>query len=51
MPFQSEAQRKFLYSNHPKVAKKFAAHTPKDKKLPSKKVKRKKTIPTRKRYV
>jgi hypothetical protein len=34
MPFRSEAQRRFLYSQHPEVAKIFAEHTPKDKKLP-----------------
>jgi len=33
-PFRSEAQRRFLYSQHPEVAKEFAAHTPKGKKLP-----------------
>lgn len=26
MPFKSEAQRKYLYSQKPEVAKKFAAH-------------------------
>lgn len=36
MPFKSEAQRKYLYANEPKVAKEFAAHTPKGKKLPKK---------------
>jgi len=41
MPFKSQDQRKFLYANEPEVAKKFAAHTPKGKKLP-KKVKSKK---------
>lgn len=34
MPFKSEAQRRFLYSQHPEVAKIFAEHTPKGKKLP-----------------
>ena len=33
MPFQSEAQRKFLHANKPEVAKRWEAHTP-DKKLP-----------------
>lgn len=41
MPFKSEAQRKYLYANNPKVAKEFQEKTPKGKKLP-KKVKRKK---------
>jgi len=39
MPFKSEAQRKYLFAKLPKVAKEFAEHTPKGKKLP-KKVKR-----------
>jgi hypothetical protein len=34
MPFQSRAQRGFLYANHPKLAKEFEAATPKGKKLP-----------------
>lgn len=29
MPFKSEQQRKFLYSQKPEVAKKFAEHTTK----------------------
>lgn len=34
MPFRSEAQRKFLYANHPEIAKEFGAATPKDAILP-----------------
>lgn len=34
MPFKSKAQRGYLYANNPKVAKTFAADTPKGKKLP-----------------
>lgn len=34
MPFKSEAQRKFMYANHPKLAAEFQAATPKGKKLP-----------------
>jgi hypothetical protein len=34
MPFKSKAQRAYLWANNPKVAKEFAAHTPKGKKLP-----------------
>ena len=34
MPFKSQAQRKYLYAMHPKLAKEFAAKTPKGKKLP-----------------
>ena len=35
MPFKSQAQRAFMYANHPKLAKEFEKATPKDKKLPS----------------
>jgi hypothetical protein len=41
MPFKSQAQRAFMYANHPKMAKEFESATPKGKKLP-KKVKKKK---------
>jgi len=34
MPFKSNAQRKFLFANHPDVAKEFAKATPKGAKLP-----------------
>ena len=36
-PFQSEAQRKFLFAKHPEVAREFAAKTPKGAKLPERK--------------
>jgi len=36
MPFKSASQRRFLYSQNPAVAEKFAAETPKGKKLPEK---------------
>jgi hypothetical protein len=42
MPFESQAQRGFMYANHPEVAKEFEAATPKGKKLPYKKGKDKK---------
>lgn len=42
MPFKSEAQRRYLYANEPKVAKEFASKTPKGKKLPAKVTKGKK---------
>jgi len=42
MPFKSKAQRGYLYSKEPEVAKKFEEETPKGKKLPAK-VKPKKT--------
>mgnify|MGYP003344794702 FL=1 len=41
MPFKSEAQRKFMYAKHPKMAKEWEEKTPKGKKLPAK-VKKKK---------
>ena len=41
-PFRSESQRKYLFANKPKIAKEFAKHTPKGKKLP-KKVRKKKS--------
>ncbi len=34
MPFKSKAQRKFMYSQNPELAKEFEAATPKGKKLP-----------------
>lgn len=34
MPFQSEAQRKWMYVNEPEMAKRWEAETPKGKKLP-----------------
>lgn len=34
MPFKSEAQRRFMYANHPEIAREFEAHTPKGAKLP-----------------
>ena len=37
MPFVSQAQRRFMYAKHPKLAREFEEKTPKDKKLPMKK--------------
>lgn len=34
MPFKSESQRRYLYANHPEVAKEFEKETPKDAELP-----------------
>jgi hypothetical protein len=34
MPFKSEAQRKWMYANHPEMAKEWSEHTPKGTKLP-----------------
>lgn len=41
MPFKSQAQRRKLFASNPKVAKEFAAKTPKGAKLPER-VKKKK---------
>lgn len=41
MPFKSKAQRRYMFSKHPKIAKRWAKHTPKGKRLPNK-VRRKK---------
>jgi hypothetical protein len=38
MPFVSEAQRRYLYAEHPEIAKRFQKHTPKGAKLPEKKM-------------
>lgn len=34
MPFESNAQRKFMFAKHPKIAEEFAAKTPSNAKLP-----------------
>lgn len=34
MPFKSDAQLKYLWANHPEVAREFANHTPEGKTLP-----------------
>ena len=36
MPFKSEAQRRWMFARHPKMAKRWAKHTPKGKQLPEK---------------
>ena len=36
MPFKSQSQRKFMYSQHPEMAKEWEDKTPKVKKLPTK---------------
>lgn len=40
MPFKSQAQRRFMYAKHPKLAEEFEEKTPKGKKLPEKAKKR-----------
>ena len=39
MPFKSEAQRRFMYAQHPAIAKRWSAKTPKGKKLPERRTK------------
>ena len=34
MPFKSEAQKKFLYVNHPEIAERWSKHTSDNAKLP-----------------
>lgn len=34
MPFRSEAQRRFMYAKHPRIAKRWEKHTPKGADLP-----------------
>jgi hypothetical protein len=41
MPFKSKAQRGYLYAKKPTVAKKFQSETPKGRKLPAKKTRKK----------
>ncbi len=40
MPFESKAQQRFMFAKHPRVAKRWADHTPDMKKLPEKKMKK-----------
>jgi hypothetical protein len=44
MPFKSQSQRRFMYSQHPKIAKRWEKETPK-KKLPEKKKGKMKNLP------
>ncbi len=37
MPFESKAQMKWMFANHPEMAKRWASHTPDMKSLPEKK--------------
>jgi len=36
MPMKSQAQRRFMWAQHPEMAKEFEEKTPKGKKLPEK---------------
>lgn len=37
MPFKSKAQRRWMYANKPKMAKRWSKHTRKGAKLPARK--------------
>ncbi len=37
MPFKSQAQRRFMYAKHPKIAKRWSKEYPDQKNLPEKK--------------
>ncbi len=37
MPFQSQAQRRFMYARHPKIADRWSKEYPNQKNLPEKK--------------
>lgn len=41
MPFKSRKQAKFMFAKHPKMAKKWADHTPSIKSLPNRKKRKK----------
>lgn len=43
MPFKSKAQRGFMYSQHPDIAKRWSKETPKGKKLPAHAAKKRKS--------
>ncbi len=43
MPFQSESQRRFMYSQHPEIARKWSAEYPHQGPLPEH-VERRKTV-------
>lgn len=47
MPFKSDAQRGFMFAQHPEIAKRWAKETPKGKDLPDKVVARKKALKKR----
>lgn len=49
MPFQSKAQRRWMYSQNPEMAKKWEDHTPKSKKLPEKKNAKKRVSKSKRR--
>ena len=50
MPFQSEAQRRYLWAKEPEIAERWAHEYPKKKHLPMHKKKLKKGKNTKKKY-
>ena len=50
MPFKSQAQRRYMFATHPKIAKEFEAATPKGAKLP-KRVTKKKLLTKNKKLI
>lgn len=42
MPFKSKAQMRWMFANHPKMAKRWAEETPNEKALPERKAMAKK---------
>jgi len=40
MPFVSQAQRRYMWAKHPRLAREFEDKTPKGKKLPERKKKK-----------
>lgn len=51
MPFKSEAQRRWMYANHPEMAKRWSEHTPKGKKLPEYVKEKKASMNTQEAYI
>lgn len=49
LPFRSKAQRRFLFAQHPRIARRFARHTPQGASLPERKKKRKRKKKTTRR--
>ena len=47
--FKSQAQRKYMYAKHPKIAAEYEEKTPKGKKLPAKVKKPSKKVSKRKK--
>jgi hypothetical protein len=48
-PMRSKAQRAYLHANHPEIAERFEAETPKGKRLPKRAGKRRMPPPPKRR--